>query len=241
MSLGPAGLEAPGAPVHAAPPADAWTIRRPARVVRLGRLGYDDALALQLDLHARRVAGLVPDTILLLEHDSVYTAGRAADPEHFLVPPDELVRLGHGVRETQRGGDVTWHGPGQVVAYPIFDLSDGRRDVHRYLRLLEDVLIRVAATFGAEAARRDGLTGAWCAGGKIGAIGIRVARWVTLHGTAFNVAPDMTRFDAIVPCGIRGASPTSLLRETGLAPSMDDAMDAHAEAFARVFSLEIGA
>ena len=229
----------PGPAAVAAPPGDAWTMTRPARVLRLGRIGHDEALSIQMDVHASRVAGLVPDTILLLEHDSVYTSGRGADPAHFLVPPEELLRRGHAVRETSRGGDVTWHGPGQVVAYPVFDLSDGRRDVHRYLRMLEDVLMDVAGRFGAPAARREGLTGAWCAGGKIGAIGIRVARWVTLHGTAFNVAPDMSRFDAIVPCGIRGASPTSLLRETGRAPSIDEAMDAHSSAFARVFALEI--
>ena len=211
---------------------------RPAIVRWCGRLGWDDALALQHEVHSRRVAGGVPDTLLLLEHDSVYTAGRASDPAHFLVSPSQLERDGHAVRQAQRGGDVTWHGPGQLVAYPIFLLDGERRDVHRYLRLLEDVLIRVSGRFGAPARREPGRTGAWCAGGKIASVGIRISRWVTLHGTAFNVAPDLARFAAIVPCGIRGAEPTSLLRETGRAPSIEEAAGAHADAFAQVFGLQ---
>jgi lipoyl(octanoyl) transferase len=213
-------------------------VTREAAVRWCGRLSYDDALALQLGLHARRVAGEIPDTLLLLEHHSVYTAGRAADPAHFLVPPDRLQSEGHDVRQAHRGGDVTWHGPGQVVAYPVFALDGERRDVHRYLRLLEDVLIRVASRFGAAARREPGRTGAWCATGKIAAVGIRVSRWVTLHGTAFNVAPDLSRFSAIVPCGIADAPPTSLLRETGAAPDVEEAAAAHADAFAEVFGLE---
>lgn len=231
-SSAPAGLPA------SIPAGDAWALRRPGRLLRLGRTTYDEALALQGDLHARRVAGAIPDTLLLLEHESTYTAGRAADPAHFLARPVELEAAGHAVRMTHRGGDVTWHGPGQLVSYPIFDLGDGRRDVHRYLRALEDVLCHVASRHGVTAWREPGRTGAWCEGGKIAAIGIRVARWVTMHGTAFNVAPDLARFEAIVPCGLAGAGVTSLLRETGHAPSLDEVARSHADAFAEVFSLD---
>ena len=235
----PALTPATGVPASLAPAGDEWTRRRPGRVLWLGRTGYDEALALQLELHARRVAGEIPDTLLLLEHDSVYTSGRAADPAHFLTPPAALELQGHAVRATHRGGDVTWHGPGQVVCYAIIDLGDSRRDIHRYLRLLEEALIRVAASFGVAAHREPSRTGAWCAGGKIAAIGIRVSRWVTQHGTAFNVAPDLSRFQAIVPCGLHGADVTSLLRETGSAPSIEAAALEHARAFADVLALDL--
>lgn len=204
----------------------------------LGRTTHDEAVALQLELHARRASGDIPDTLLLLELESVYTAGRCADPAHFLVSPADLEASGHAVRIAHRGGEVTWHGPGQIVAYPILDLGDGRRDIHRYLRLLEDVLIDLSESFGASAFRREGRTGAWCAGGKVGAIGIHVSRWITLHGTAFNVAPDLARFDAIVACGQPDARATSLLRETGRAPSLEEAVRTHARSFARIFAID---
>ena len=216
--------------------ADPWSFPREGRATWLGRLRYDDALAVQQDLHAERVAGRVPDTLLLLEHDSVYTSGRATDPAHFLVPRERLELEGHDVRETHRGGDVTWHGPGQLVAYPILFLGDGRRDVHRYLRALEEVLVRLSTRLGAPAWREEGRTGAWTSGGKIGAIGIRVARWVTLHGTAFNVAPDLERFGAVVPCGLHGAAVTSVERETGDAPGVEAVATTYAEEFSAVMS-----
>lgn len=243
MSGGPAPAGArPGLPAPAAPDAmstrraasEPWTLAREGRAVWLGRVRYDDALALQHDLHADRVAGRAPDTLLLLEHDSVYTSGRATDPAHFLVPRETLEREGHDVRETHRGGDVTWHGPGQLVAYPILFLGDGRRDVHRYLRALEEVLVRISTRLGAPAWRVDGRTGAWTSGGKIGAIGIRVARWVTQHGTALNVAPDLARFGAVVPCGLHGAAVTSIERETGEAPGVEACARIYAEAFSDV-------
>lgn len=212
---------------------------RTGRARWLGCVPYDDAEALQRALHAERLAGSIPDTLLLLEHPSTYTAGRAADAAHFLTSPDDLERAGHAVRRVTRGGDVTWHGPGQLVAYPIFDLSDGRRDIHRYLRMLEDVLITTCADLGVSAWREEGRTGAWTRGGKIGAIGVRVARWVTHHGTALNVAPDLARFDAIVPCGLADARVTSLERElAGAAPAVDEVARVQAGAFARVFGME---
>ena len=231
----------PGAP---GTPGTPGRTGRMGRARWLGRVAYDDALALQRQVHADRVEGLAPDTLLLLEHDSTYTAGRASDAAHFLISPHELMRAGHAVRETTRGGDVTWHGPGQLVAYPIVDLSDGRlgmrRDIHAYLRCLEDVLIGTCAEFGVDAWRENGRTGAWTRGGKIGAIGIRVARWVTHHGIALNVNPALSHFDAIVPCGLQGAAVTSIEVELARAgrdelPTLAEVARTQAAMFARVF------
>lgn len=229
----------PPAPRLPEPPtADGWDRRRPGRARWLGRLGYDEALALQQTLHARRAAGREPDTLLLLEHESVYTHGRRTDPGHFLVAPETLEARGHAVRETTRGGDVTWHGPGQLVAYPILDLSDGRRDVRRYLAALEDVLVATARSLGVPAWRREGMTGAWTDGGKIGAVGVRLARWVTLHGTSFNVAPDLSHVEAIVPCGLEDRRVTSILRETGADPGLAVAARCYAQCFAERFRVD---
>jgi lipoyl(octanoyl) transferase len=164
---------------------------------------------------ADRQKGLVPDTLLLLEHDPVFTWGRNARPENMLFPEDELRRQGFDVHEAGRGGDVTYHGPGQVVGYPILELPLGRRDVHRYVRDLEEVLIRTCAHYGVDARRVAGMTGAWVGDEKIGAIGVRIARWVTSHGFAFNVSTDLRPFDRIVPCGIQGRGVTSLERLLG--------------------------
>ena len=164
---------------------------------------------------AERQAGRVPDHLLLLQHDPVFTLGRNARQENVLFPAEALRERGFDVFETGRGGDVTYHGPGQVVGYPIIDLSPDRRDVHRYVRDLEEVMMRTCADYGVEAGRVEGLTGAWVGRDKIGAIGVRIARWVTSHGFAFNVATDLSAFDLIVPCGIRGRGVTSLERLLG--------------------------
>jgi lipoyl(octanoyl) transferase len=174
---------------------------------------------------ARRQAGTVADHLLLLEHDPVFTLGRNARPENVLLPAEALRARGFDVFETGRGGDVTYHGPGQVVGYPILDLGPDRRDVHRYVRDLEEVLIRTCADHGIEAGRVEGLTGAWVGREKIGAIGVRIARWVTSHGFAFNVSTDLAAFDLIVPCGIRGRGVTSLERLLGRTVPLDDVMD----------------
>jgi lipoyl(octanoyl) transferase len=161
---------------------------------------------------AERQAGRAGDTLLLLEHDPVFTLGRNARAENVLHSQEALRARGFDVFETGRGGDVTFHGPGQVVGYPILDLSPDRCDVHRYVRDLEEVMIRACADYGVEARRVPGMTGAWVGDEKIGAIGVRIARWVTSHGFAFNVATDLAPFDLIVPCGIRGRGVTSLER-----------------------------
>jgi lipoyl(octanoyl) transferase len=207
-------------------------------VERLGRVSYARGLEIQERLVAERQAGRAPDHLLLLEHEPVFTLGRNASRENVLFPRESLRARGFEVFETGRGGDVTYHGPGQVVGYPILDLGPDRRDVHRYVRDLEEVMIRTCADFGIEAGRVPGLTGTWVGPDKIGAIGVRIARWVTSHGFAFNVATDLSAFDLIVPCGIRGRGVTSLQRLLARPVPLDDAMDRLAAHFAAVFERE---
>jgi lipoyl(octanoyl) transferase len=193
---------------------------RQLEVRHLGVVPYADGLALQAELVQQRRAGTIPDTLLLLQHPHVLTVGVKKDGRaHILATPERLAQLGVEVFETGRGGDVTYHGPGQVVGYPILDLNPDRRDVHRYVRDLEDVLIRVCRTYGLDAGRLPGLTGAWVihptrGPEKIGAIGVRISRWITSHGFAFNVDTDLGFFDLIVPCGIADRGVTSLQRAT---------------------------
>jgi lipoyl(octanoyl) transferase len=198
---------------------------RPLRVERLGRIPYADGLALQERLVRERQQGQVPDTLLLLEHEPVFTLGRNARSDNVLFPTDALRLRGFDVFETGRGGDVTYHGPGQVVAYPIVDLSPDRRDVHRWVRDLEEVMIRTCADYGVAATRVAGMSGCWVGNDKIGAIGVRIARWVTSHGLAFNVTTDLEPFGMIVPCGLRGRGVTSLELQLGRAVPVDGVMD----------------
>jgi lipoyl(octanoyl) transferase len=200
-------------------------VLRPLVVRRLGRVPYARGLEMQQSLVAERQTGRVADHLLLLEHDPVFTLGRNARPENVLFPAEDLRRRGFDVFETGRGGDVTYHGPGQVVGYPILELSPDRRDVRRYVRDLEEVMIRTCADYGVGAGRVEGLTGCWVGPDKIGAIGVRIARWVTSHGFAFNVATDLSAFDLIVPCGIRGRGVTSLERVLGRPVRPREVMD----------------
>ena len=216
--------------------------RRPPLVVeRLGVVGYDEATALQQALVARRQEGRIADRLLLLEHPPVITLGVAArgSRANVLAAPAELRRRGVEVRATRRGGDVTYHGPGQLVGYPVLHLAPDRRDVHRYVRDLEEVLIRTAARFGVVAAREPGLTGVWVGRDKLAAIGVRFSRWVTSHGFALNVATDLAHFRLIRPCGIDGRGVTSLAALTGRAPSVDEAAAVTADCFAGVFERTI--
>ncbi len=212
---------------------------RPLTVQRLGRIRYTDGLELQAQLVADRQAGSIPDTLLLLEHDPVFTLGRNAQPENLRFSEGTLRERGFDVFDIGRGGDVTFHGPGQVVGYPIIDLSPDRRDVHRYVRDLEDVMIRTCADFAVQARQVPGLTGAWVGNEKIGAIGVRIARWVTSHGFALNVSTDLSAFDLIVPCGIQDRGVTSLERLLGRPVLLDDVMDSLARQFAAVFVREL--
>jgi lipoyl(octanoyl) transferase len=183
----------------------------------MGVVPYADALAFQRELVNERRAGRIGDVLLLLEHPHVLTLGaRAAGSRlHILAAPDALDARGVEVHEAGRGGDVTYHGPGQLVGYPILDLQPDRPDVHRYVRDLEEVLIRTAADYGIHAGRIEGLTGVWVEGEKLAAIGVRISRWVTSHGFALNVATDLDYFSLIVPCGIADRGVTSLTRLLG--------------------------
>ena len=180
-----------------------------------GRVDYSEGLELQERQVKARQTGEITDSLHLLEHPPVVTLGRGADDSNILLDRGSLTARGVQVFETGRGGDVTYHGPGQVVGYPIIDLDPDRRDVHRYVRDLEEVLIRTAADHGVVAARVEGLTGIWVGSQKLAAIGVRISRWVTSHGFAFNVSTDLSYFDLIVPCGIQGRGVTSLARLLG--------------------------
>lgn len=190
---------------------------RTLEVRRLGRISYADALALQRSLVEDRRAGRIDDRLLLVEHPHVLTLGVRGDGgrSHILATSAALGSRGVEVHEAGRGGDITYHGPGQIVGYPIMDLQPDRCDVHRYVRDIEEVLIRTASDYGVEAGRVEGLTGVWVGRDKLAAIGVRIARWVTSHGFAFNVTTDLEYFNLIVPCGIGDRGVTSLARLLG--------------------------
>ncbi len=210
---------------------------RELEVRRLGVVPYDEALALQRQLVEERRAGRVPDLLLLLQHPAVITLGVKGDGgrANIVATDARLAELGIAVHETGRGGDVTYHGPGQIVGYPILDLKPDRCDVHRYVRDLEDVMIRVCADYGVTAGRIKGLTGAWVGAEKIGAIGVRLSRWITMHGFAFNVSTDLDHFKLIVPCGISDRGVTSLERATGQDLSVSKVEDAVVHRFHEIF------
>jgi lipoyl(octanoyl) transferase len=213
-------------------------MRKRPEVRRLGRMPYADALKVQRDLVEERRAGRIGDVLLLVEHPHVLTLGVRGDGgrSHILAPAETLAALDVSVHETGRGGDITYHGPGQVVGYPIIDLKPDRCDVHRYVRDLEEVLIRVAADYGLQAGRLSGLTGVWVDGEKLAAIGVRIARWITSHGFALNVSTDLDFFKLIVPCGITDRGVTSLAALLGrpIDPRLveEQVIDHFAEVFA---------
>jgi lipoyl(octanoyl) transferase len=209
------------------------------RVAWLGTVDYAAALEIQEALVAARTRGEIGDTLLMLEHPHVYTLGRGADTRYICAPAPEVP-----VYRVSRGGQVTYHGPGQLVGYPILKLEGAARDVHRYLRMLEQVMIDALARFAIVGERRPGLTGVWLNGRKIGSIGVGIRRWVTLHGFALNVRPDLSLFDAIVPCGIEGCAMTSVAAAGHPEVSVADFGEKIAETFARLFaygSVERGA
>ena len=202
----------------------------------LGLLPYADGLALQEELVRQRRAGEIDDTLLLLEHPHVITLGTGSHAENVLVSPEERERLGIELFATGRGGDVTYHGPGQLVGYPILDLKPDRADLHRYLRDVEEVLIRVLADYGLAGIRRAGMTGVWVGDRKLAAIGVRVSSgWITSHGFALNVTTDLGFFDAIVPCGIREYGVGSISGELGRAVEMAEVRDSVVTHFLDVF------
>lgn len=210
---------------------------RKCELRHLGRLEYEAALELQRDLVEQRKRGQIPDQLLLLEHPHVITLGRNARAEHLLARPEILARAGIRVYPTDRGGDVTYHGPGQVVGYPILDLRAWRRDVVAYVRSLEQVLIDALARFSIQAGRLEGCTGVWIEDRKIAAIGVHISRWITSHGFALNVDTDLDYFRYIVPCGL--SRPVTSMRAEGVAATHGQVIDALAASFANVFQCEV--
>jgi lipoyl(octanoyl) transferase len=214
---------------------------RTLEVRRLGTVGYPEALAMQRALVEERRADRVPDLLILLQHPAVITLGVKGDGgrSNVVATSDRLSELGIAVEETGRGGDVTYHGPGQIVGYPIIDLRPDRQDVHRYVRDLEEVMIRTCAGYGLEAGRIAGLTGTWIGAEKIGAIGVRISRWITSHGFAFNVSTRLDHFQLIVPCGISDRGVTSLEKATGRTIPIEEVEERIVEHFASVFDSEV--
>ncbi len=210
---------------------------RDIEIRRLGVVPYADGLELQRQLVEQRKAGSIPDQLLLLEHPPVITLGVRTrnDRSHVVATQETLVEEGVEVFESGRGGDVTYHGPGQLVGYPILDLRPDRCDVHRYVRDLEEVLIRTAAAFGITAGRSQGMTGAWVGEEKLAAIGVRIARWITSHGFALNVSTNLAHFGLIVPCGITDRGVTSLEKLLARPVPIRAVEDAVIDAFCAVF------
>lgn len=210
-------------------------------VRHLGTLDYQAALDLQRELVEQRKRGEIPDHLLLLEHPDVITLGvkNRRDRSHVLESDAALAEKGIALFETGRGGDVTYHGPGQLVGYPIIDLKPDRCDVHRYVRDLEEVLIRAVSDFGIAAGRIEGLTGIWVGHDKLAAIGVRISQWITSHGFALNVATDLSRFGLIVPCGITDKGVTSMARVLGHPVPIDEVGHAVTSRFAETFSRSI--
>jgi lipoyl(octanoyl) transferase len=204
-----------------------------------GLMDYAAALELQRERVAQRKVGEIPDTLLLLEHPHVYTLGRNARQENILVPEDWLASRGARVFHTDRGGDVTYHGPGQLVGYPILDLTKHRRDISWYMRSLEEVFIGTAHSFGIAAVRSPGAAGVWVGNDKLVAMGVHLSRWVTSHGFALNVNTDLRYFEWIVPCGLQGKGVTSLAKLLGRAVDMDLVIERVAGHFGEVFGVEV--
>lgn len=200
-------------------------------------MGYADAQAVQERLVARRKTGEICDQLLFVEHPHVITLGRNAKDGNVLAPPEVLERAGIDLQSTDRGGDVTYHGPGQLVGYPIFDLREWQRDVVAYVRALEESLLQALAEFGLRGERVEGLTGVWVDGKKVAAIGVHLSRWVTSHGFALNVDTDLDYFRYIVPCGL--TRPVTSLRGLGCAASRAQVGSAVRRGLARVFGLNI--
>lgn len=207
-------------------------------VVRLGRMGYEEALEYQREVARQRITGAIPhDVLLLVEHPPVVTLGRSSKQKNLVSSPDFLASRGVELFEVERGGDVTFHGPGQLVGYPIFDLKRHKQDLHWYLRSVEEALIRTLGEYGIPGERSTGYTGVWTEGRKIASIGVHARDWVTWHGFALNVTTDLSYFDFIVPCGIVGVEMTSIEKETGSPQELDTVSDVVASKFADVFDL----
>lgn len=222
---------------------DCAVLSKKCAIVDLGFLGYEEACALQKRLVAARKASAIEDLLLFCEHPHVVTLGRNGKREHLLASENVLRQKGVEFHETDRGGDITYHGPGQIVGYPILDLAAIRRDVHWYVRMLEECMIRATAEFGIVAQREEGKTGIWVHSGetteKLGAIGVHISRWVTSHGFAYNVSTDLRYFDLIVPCGIAQRKATSLEKLLERTVNRNEVSPLLAKHFGEVFGLDM--
>jgi len=205
-------------------------------IVNLGIINYREAHDLQKRLLKEQIDGIGKDTLLLLQHNPVITIGRSGSRDNILLSESALEKAGIEVFEIERGGDVTYHGPGQLTGYPIINLKNFRKDVHWYLRQLEEVIIKVLAEYGVTGGRIENYTGVWVGNEKVAAIGIGVRRWITYHGFAFNVNPDMSHFGMITPCGITDKGVTSLERLLGHEVDIDEVTDKVASVFAEIFA-----
>ena len=214
---------------------------RPLHWEFLGRVPYGEAVELQLAAQRAIKTGTGPERLFLLEHPHVYTLGRNAGGEDVLASPEWLRAKGIEVAECDRGGQVTYHGPGQLVGYPIINVSPDRRDVRRYVRDLQQVLIRTLADYGVAAEGREGqaFVGVWAGEEKIASIGVHLSRWITTHGFALNVATDLSYFSGIIPCGLHQVRLTSIERLTGKAPSLPEIATVYARHFAAVFERDL--
>jgi len=204
----------------------------------LGLIDYKQAWDLQKVIFDARVHNNVNDTLLLLEHPHTYTLGKVASKENLISSDALLKELGVSVYEIDRGGDITYHGPGQIVGYPIIKLSDWKEDTHEYLRALEEVLILTCSEYGLNAERNSKYTGVWIGNRKITAIGVKISRWVTMHGFAFNVNTDLSYFGGIIPCGIRDKDVTSLKRELGKEVDLTEVKKSIVSNFEKVFGYD---
>lgn len=205
----------------------------------LGFIDYQNAWDLQKDVFAKRVKDEVADTFFMLEHPHTYTLGKVAEKENLISSEDQLKELGVSVYEIDRGGDITYHGPGQIAGYPIIKLSDWKEDTHEYLRSLEEVMMEVCADYGLKTHRNPKYTGVWIEERKIAAIGIKVSRWTTMHGFAFNVNTDLNYFGGIIPCGIKDKDVTSLKRELGREVPIEEVKQKLADKFKEVFGYQM--
>jgi lipoyl(octanoyl) transferase len=213
---------------------------RTLQVQWLGRVPYRDALDLQAEVVSRRRAGEIPDQLILLEHPHVVTLGTSSRAEHVLLSPGEMEARGIELFEVGRGGDVTYHGPGQLVGYPILCLAPDRKDLHRYLRDLEGALLSALAEFGIPGRRQEGLTGVWTPQGKVAAIGVRVSSgWITSHGFALNVDPALSFFSSIIPCGIQDQAVTSMASILGRSISLEEVSPSVIRSFGEVFDRDV--
>lgn len=202
----------------------------------LGLIDYKQAWDLQYETFAKRLKSETDDTLFLLQHPHTYTLGKVADKENLLSDDQQLKELGISVYEIDRGGDITYHGPGQIVGYPIIKLSEWKEDTHEYLRALEEVIMKTCDEFGLNPSRNSKYTGVWIGERKIAAIGVRISRWVTMHGFAFNVNTDLSYFGGIIPCGIKDKDVTSLKRELGQEIDFSEVNKKLVSNFAKVFS-----